>query len=106
MQRTPRCFTARIPVSKAFWDKARAISSTRMKVSDLFERAMEAAIAAHLEKHGPLPQRATEPLPDHKHWVYSRAHDAVYFYGSIAIGVDAECRLVGVGVIRLDQDAI
>lgn len=96
-RRTRNVFV-QVPVSTRFWRKAREIASTRMKVSELFEIAMDKAIDAHVRDHGVALERKAAPLPAHTHWVFFRRDDTVYFYGKLAIGVDERCRLIGVGV--------
>jgi len=100
-----RTFYVKLPVSTEFWKKARAIASIRMKVSELFEIAMDRAIAAHVRDHGIRAlERKPPALPDHTHWVHLRRERAVYFYGKLAIDVDAECRLIAVGVAAIGGD--
>ena len=87
---------ATIPVSNAFWRKARAICTTKLKVSVLFERAMDLAIAEYTAKG--LARPKAPPLPEHRHSVFDQNGEAVYFYGRLGIAVDEKCRLIGVGV--------
>ena len=81
-----RTFYVKLPVSTAFWRKARAIASTRMKVSELFEIAMDRAIEAHVRDHGIRALERPPALPDHTHWVYLVRERSVYFYGELGIG--------------------
>jgi hypothetical protein len=92
-----------IPVSTGFWRKARAICTTKMKVSEIFERAMDLAIEDHVAKA--IAPLKPPPLPDHHHQVHSMAGEAVYFFGRLGIAVDEKCRLIGVGVAPHADDA-
>jgi hypothetical protein len=100
----------RLEVSKEFAAKiARIAQSTKIRSEEIFERALDLAIAdyhaAQAMNTTVMVHKRTYPaLPPHHHTIIHNGHEAIYYFGRIGVAVNHRCNLIAVGIAPANGD--